>query len=150
MHPANFTDISDLIGKSNTHPSPFFSYGGSPEQEKTPLENKQEDSEHIEMHEVVEHEPDKEVQEYVQHRKDVVEVPPELKQLGVQANTATNFPTYQKVELPISDEKVMVGLKAPISSSLRWLAEICIFFLKQAHLTLKMVHGKVVRVLMRG
>jgi len=149
MHQDNYTDISHLVNGLSHQPSPFFSYGG-PEHEKIPPKSEPADEHSFEIHEVVEHEPDKEVQEYVEHRKDVVEVSPDLQEIGVTANTATSYPSYKSLKLPISDEKVMVGLKAPISSGLRWLAEFCIFLLKQVHVNLKVAHGKVLRVFNSG
>jgi hypothetical protein len=69
-----------------------------------------------------------------------------MKKLGVQASTPQNFTGYQKVQLPISDDQILQGKKQPITDSIRWLAEFCIFLLKQAHIQLKIAHGKAQRV----
>lgn len=50
------------------------------------------------------------------------------------------------VQLPLSDDAVIRGLHAQVASSILWLASWCIRKLKKAHILLKIVHGKVVRV----
>ncbi|MFS8158899.1 MAG: hypothetical protein ACMG6E_01555 [Candidatus Roizmanbacteria bacterium] len=98
------------------------------------------------LRELVEHEPDAEVAEVVEVKKDVVDVPPDLQQIGVQSTGTSDFVTEKEVELPLPDEQVYKGLSAPITSALRWFAESCLKILKKAHQTLKVVHGHVVRV----
>lgn len=98
------------------------------------------------IHEIVEHKAPLEVKDYVEVRKDTIEVPPDLKKIGVVSTGTTQFPAYQSIVLPMSDEKVEAGLHAPITSSIRWFAELCLFILKQAHLTLKKIHGKIIRI----
>ena len=101
-----------------------------------------------EVQEVVEHEPDAETESFVSPRSNTIELPPDLVKLGVQSsNNTNNFPAYQNIKLPISDDKVITGLHAPINSSLRWLATFAIYLLARAHLGLKVVKGHVVRVL---
>lgn len=79
-----------------------------------------------------------------------IELPPDLKKLGVTSTGSTSSVTVPtplpKVSLPISDQQVEVGLHAQILSSLRWLAVWCIRRLKLAHIALKKVHGQLVRV----
>lgn len=81
--------------------------------------------------------------------KDTIELPPDVKKLGVTTSgpsapvTTTVLP---QVPLPISDQQVVTGLHAQILSSLRWLAVWCVKKLKKAHITLKQIHGKIVRV----
>ena len=95
---------------------------------------------------VVEHrEVDQEVKPHVQVRPEVVEVPPDLQQMGVQATPTTQFQT-QQVQSLISDEEIIKGLHQPTTSSFRWLAELALYILKHAHITLKKIHGKIVRV----
>ena len=43
--------------------------------------------------------------------------------------------------------KIVVGQKAPITWSIRWLAAFDLYILAQAHLGLKVVRGRVIRVL---
>jgi hypothetical protein len=157
----NHTGIEDLV-ELHKNPSPFLGTG-SPEggsrisgEQVAPhqaietsggdFEKENIGSESVEMHEVVEHEPDPEVKEYVEVRQETPEVPPDMKKLGVQASTPQNFTGYQKVQLPISDDQILQGKKQPITDSIRWLAEFCIFLLKQAHIQLKIAHGKAQRV----
>lgn len=90
---------------------------------------------------------DPQIQQYVEEKKENIELPPELKSMGLKAVTQTNFPNYQNVKLPISDEKVLEGEKAPLNTSLRWLSEFAKFLLWRAHISLKTVGGRVVRVI---
>ncbi len=90
------------------------------------------------------------VEDYVEVQEEEIDIPPDLKQIGVQqpAHNASNIPMqYQNVKLPISDDKVIQGLQQPIDSSMRWLAEFAMYILRHAHLGLKVVHGKVVRII---
>lgn len=82
--------------------------------------------------------------------KDTIELPPDVKKLGVTqtgpsapVSTTTTLPS---VTLPISDQQVVAGLHAQILNSLRWLAIWCMKRLKKAHIALKNMHGKIVRV----
>lgn len=141
MADINFTKIDDVLKKNNLSvtSSSFFKEG-------EPGLASSESSDEIQ--EVVEHEPDAETESFVSPRSDTIELPPDLIKLGVQSSSsANNFPTYQNVKLPISDDKVIIGLHAPISSSLRWLATFAIYLLARAHLGLKVIKGHVIRVL---
>ena len=134
----NFTSIHDLIRKHRTT-TPVSSISRSKEAEPA--------VDFGQVKEVVEHEPETEVEQFVTPRAETIKLPPELKKLGLQEVTTTKFPSYQNVKLPLSDEKVVVGSHAPITSSLRWLATLALYLLARAHLGLKVIHGKVVRVL---
>ena len=92
---------------------------------------------------------DREVKKFVEVARDQPEIHPELKKAGLQSIDSSSLDQKHKVKLPIADEKVVEGLHKPISSSFRWLAEIAFFMLKQAHLTLKKIHGHVVRVMIQ-
>ena|SRR3989338_7183007 len=144
----NHTSIDDLV-ELQDNPSPFLS-SGSPEGprvsrdvESNPEKHEFDDNETLE---IKEHEPDPEIEEHVEVRKETVEVPPDLKNMGVQAHQPQHFSGAQKVQLPISDDKVLQGQKAPINTSLRWLAEFCIYLLRRAHIQLKIAHGKAQRI----
>lgn len=106
-------------------------------------------AEKFEIQEVVEHEPDEETEKFISPRAETIKLPPDLKKLGLQAMSHSKFPGYKNIKLPISDEKIIVGQKAPITSSIRWLATLALYILGQAHLGLKVVHGHVIRVLKR-
>lgn len=96
--------------------------------------------------EVIEHKPEAEVRPYLQIRAETIELPPDLKKMGLKVTTSSQFISYQNIKLPISDDKIIIGLHTPVSSSIRWLATLAIYLLKKAHLTLRVIHGKVIRV----
>lgn len=99
--------------------------------------------------ESVEHEPDKDVKPFVKIRPESIKLPPDLMSIGLQQASSSQFTSYKNIKLPISDDKIVSGLHAPITSSLRWLAVFAIYLLQQAHLTLKMIHGHAVRIIRR-
>lgn len=142
----NYTPIDDLIKKLTEPISASNSFGKEAE---PPLKKREAIGIAVEtskVHEVVEHEHEADMQPFIQAHKETISVPNDLKKIGVQATAAPVFSTLKEVHLPIADETVYHGLKAPLSSSLRWLSEFCIFLLKHAHVTLKELHGKVERV----
>lgn len=113
----------------------------------TPSHNKEAEpvaSSHQEMMEPIRApEVSKEVLGYIEQREKM-KVPPDLKNIGVQATDdvhGSTGPTF-----PITDEQIEEGLHQPVNSSWRWLSEFLLYHLKQMHLTLKKVHGHVVRV----
>lgn len=77
-------------------------------------------------------------------KNDAIELPPEVKAIGV---TVVNHQTEpHHIALPLSDDKVMQGLHAPVTSSFRWLAQLAMYILHKAHMTIKMIQGKAVQV----
>ncbi len=137
----NFTPIDNLIKKyktSSTAKSISFS------KESEPIRSKD-----LEIKELEEYEPTKEVSPYLQKRAETIKLPPDLKKIGLQTVSGSQPTTITTIKLPISDDKVISGLHAPISSSLRWLATLAVYILKQAHIGLKVIHGHVVRILIR-
>lgn len=93
-----------------------------------------------------------------------VEVSPEIASSGVKVQPTT-IPIPQPVDkmgvkpvgqnvpgaapavaLPLSDDQIALGLKQSIWSSWRWLAQWCIRKLKQVHMVLKHIHGRLMRV----
>lgn len=91
-----------------------------------------------------------EVEKIVKKVGETMEIPPDVEKMGVTTvppaqivATSTTLPT---VTLPISDDKVYQGLHAQITDAVKWLAWWCLKQLKKAHLTLKKIHGKIVRV----
>lgn len=136
-----FTDISHLVKQAEAQQ---ISYGGP--EKLPPMRPPEATKDHVEIHEVVEHEPEPEVKPYVEPRQEQVVIPQDVADAGVVSTGHTQFPTYNSVKLPISDDKVMAGLKNPLSSSIRWLSEFCIFLLRRAHIKLKTAHGKAVRM----
>lgn len=97
------------------------------------------------IQEIVEAQPPADVSEFVQSRAETIKLPPDIKKMGVVAVSEPVFKDEQELKLPISDDKIVEGLKQPITSSFRWLSELMRYLLRQAHLTLKTFHGKVVR-----
>lgn len=83
--------------------------------------------------------------------RDEIEIPPDIVKMGV-APPLGQMPvtTVVGIKLPITDEKIEQGLHQSVLSSLRWLAEWCIYQLKRAHLTILKIQGKVRRVRYRG
>lgn len=86
----------------------------------------------------------------VEALKDTIELPPDIKKLGVSHAGPTTpvavSASLPQVTLPISDPQIVAGLHAQIISSLRWLAIWCVRKLKIAHIKLKEIHGKIIRV----
>lgn len=75
-----------------------------------------------------------------------IPVPPPIASMGVApagANVAMPAPA---VKMPLTDDQIAQGLKQSITSSWRWLSEWCVRRLKQFHLKLMSVGGKVVEV----
>lgn len=80
-------------------------------------------------------------------RQDTVFVPPPVAQLGVKAvGPAAPPPQTTTIVLPLTDEQIAQGLHQSIVSSWRWLAEWCLRQLAMVHMTVKSVHGKIVRI----
>lgn len=79
-------------------------------------------------------------------RSETIDLPPDVKAMGVSAAGPAQPVIYTgAVQLPLTDDQIIVGLHAQILSSLRWLAEWCVRQLKKVHTHLKTVGGKVVR-----
>lgn len=133
----NFTNVDDLV-KKNKHKN---------EPVSLPKEAEPMSTDKFEIKEVVEHKAEEEVRPFVSPRQETIELPPDLKKLGLQSASTTQFSSYQNIKLPITDEKIVVGLHAPVTSSLRWLATLATYLLARVHLGLKVVHGKVIRVI---
>lgn len=138
--PDNYTSIDHLIPKpqhtgAGYHPEhPSFS---KPEAQSEP----QEQVEFEAVHE--------DVKPHVDVKPETIQVPPDLKQLGVEPVESLTYKTHKPLQLPLSDEKIEQGLHAPVSSSFRWLATFALHLLNHAHLTLRMIQGKPTRVPMK-
>lgn len=149
--------MSDLQKKNHNHTSIQHiiddhkaSYHGSHSKEGEPFRNTSIETTQNREVLVSEKEPkveDRELEQYLEVATDAPEIHPELKKAGLQAIDTTSLDPRQRVHLPIADEQIMEGLDQPLTSSFRWLAEFALFMLKRAHLALKRVHGKVVRVI---
>lgn len=87
------------------------------------------------------------INKHVEVKTEIPEIPTDVAAAGVQA-TSLGTPGVPQIilELPLPDDQIPADLKKPVSSGVRWLAEICMYMLHKAHLKLKEVHGKVMRV----
>lgn len=133
MQAQNYTPINHLIAPPVSKP-----------REAEPFKTS---SEPIEVHEVVEQDRvDESVSSHIEVKKEQVEIPDEVAAAGVVATGDSQFTTLKKLELPLSDDKIMTGLHASVTSSFRWLATLAMYILRQAHMNLKMIQGKAVRV----
>ena len=138
MTKKNYTPIDDLIKKWQQKELVSL-----PNKEAEPIPKKAE----IEFKEAKEKEVEEEIKPHLIKREETIKLPPDVQKLGLKPVPTTQFPQYQTVKLPISDDKIISGLHAPVTSSLRWLATLALYILQQAHLSLKVIHGRVVRVL---
>jgi len=136
----NFTPIDGLVKKHKDR-----QFVSKPKESEPPSDKVEE----YKMRETIEHQPEEEVKPFVNPVHETINLPPDLKRLGLQAPSSTSFTTYQNVKLPISDDKIVSGLHAPITSSLRWLATLAIYVLSRAHLAIKVIGGKAVRIIKR-
>ncbi len=136
----NFTPLKDKSKKKWGFPSSTKS------KEVEPTVTCEQVPERIVYHEAHEYIPDKETAGYIDKRHETMEIEEDLKRIGVIPVETTKYPEYERVQLPITDEEVVEGLKQPLTSSFRWLAEFAIRLLKQTHNTLKRIHGKIIRV----
>lgn len=85
----------------------------------------------------------------VEVRKEEIELPPPLPKMGVTPTGATAPISVPAVSLPLTDDKIATGLGTSIWASICWLASWCLRQLKKAHIKLKKVHGRIVRVVTR-
>lgn len=86
----------------------------------------------------------------VQKISETIELPPDVKKLGVVSSGAS-LPVSQttsipSVSLPISDQKVLAGLHTSLANAFYWLAVWCKKRLKRAHIALKVIGGRIIRV----
>lgn len=137
----NFTPIDDLVKKHKEMKYAASSMTKEADIPSRPVElsDSAENGEHEDTA--------KKVSDYVTPRADSIQLPPDLKKLGLTTNDDSQFKAaLNRIKLPISDEKIMEDLKAPPSESKRWFATILVYLLERAHLTLKRVGTKVVRI----
>lgn len=83
----------------------------------------------------------------VQQVSGEVQIPQPVSQMGVKhAGPTVPVSGQVAVTLPITDDQILVGLHKNIFDAFRWLAEWSVRRLKMAHLALKKVGGKIIRV----
>jgi len=87
-----------------------------------------------------------EVVEYIKKSEETIKIPDVLRDIGVTAGKDEEFQAVDGPTMPLSDQQISDGLKQPMNSSMRWLAQILLYILQQAHYTIKVVHGNVKRI----
>lgn len=79
-----------------------------------------------------------------------IELPPSVKQMGVtKIETEVSLPQAATTAVPLADDQIVKSAGASVWASLTWLAQWCLRQLKKAHVKLKKMHGKIVRVVMK-
>lgn len=107
-----------------------------------------EKKEDIIMTESVGKELPEEVSAFIQSNQEEPRIHPDLQKVGVKKTMSVpRYARQNTITLPLTDDMVERGLHAPITSSLRWLAEWSVFILKKAHIVLKKVHGHIKRII---
>ena len=158
VNPTQPFTVADYANNTSTPPNPFSPPIKQPitiSQPENPISSSAETAssstntqEIFPIQEIVEHDKlDEEVKPYIEVKPQNVEIPLELKRLGLHPISKAKFKDYKNIKLPLSDDKIALGMKAPISSSLRWLAMFALYLLQQSHLTIKVIHGKAVRII---
>jgi hypothetical protein len=85
----------------------------------------------------------------VQKISEKIELPPDVKKIGMTSATPPPLPVQTQVPtviLPISDQQVISGSHQNVTNAIRWLSLWCIRKLQKAHVILKVVHGKIIRI----
>ncbi|MCX6732059.1 MAG: hypothetical protein NTV98_00790 [Candidatus Roizmanbacteria bacterium] len=140
--PHNFTPIEELVQEYKA-----MKYGAGSQAKE--MEMPMSPPEASEMQEFAEQETNNAAlhQQMVSKRQDSIKLPPDLKKIGLKTDEDDQFKAaLNKIKLPISDDKIMEDLQAPPSEARRWYATILLYILERAHLTLKKVGTKAVRM----
>lgn len=78
----------------------------------------------------------------------VVEIPPDIKKMGVTLSGPTTpvatSSSGSQVQIPIAYNQVIQDSKGPVTSALTWLAIWCLKKFKKMHYALKTINGKTV------
>lgn len=94
------------------------------------------------IQEVPEFEIPKEVAGHISKVAEHIEIPPDLKNIGVttpHSHGKVSDALQKDLKLPLTDDQIGQGLKADIKSSFRWLAVWCVKQLRRAGFQLKEV-----------
>lgn len=139
----NFT----VLKKHSNNHNNSSTHQGSYSKESEPFAPKRNE---LVVEEVVEHEvKDPQVKQHVEVRKDVPEIPPDLKKIGITTPATSSFQTYQSLKLPLDENKLPAALQAPLSDSVRWLGELTQYIIIQSHGTIKSAHQNIVKNFIR-
>ena len=138
----NFTPIDELVKKYNE-----LKYGAGSVSKEFDIPSSSSEKDELEAP-IEQKTTPEEVGKYITPQAKTIKLPPDLKKIGVQTtNDDSQFKeALYKLKLPISDEKIMEDLRAPPTESKRWFATILLYILERAHLSLKKVGSKVVRI----
>lgn len=132
------TSQADQNTKNTSLTPPNNHVARSPTKESEPFAPRKQE---LIVQEVVEHEvKDTQVTPHVEVRKDVPEIPPDLKKVGITTSASSSFQTQQTIKLPLTEDKLPTALKSPLSESIRWLGELTFYLLEQTHGKVKTVH----------
>lgn len=82
----------------------------------------------------------------VEVKSEEMELPPPVAKMGVTSIGGEQPVSPPTTNLPITDDKIATGLGASVWASICWLANWCLRQLKKAHVKLKKVQGKIIRV----
>src|SRR3989338_6571095 len=100
----NHTSIHHLLPVKNDPAQPLHSRPTESEP-ASPVKD------HVEVHQVVEHQiTDNQIQPHIEVRKDVPEIPPDLKNIGITTSASSSFSTYQSLKLPLDEKKLPTAL----------------------------------------
>lgn len=144
--------MSDTLPQSNPPPPPASS-GGTPQPVGSMAKETGPHISSVETPLVIEvgqetSLPSEVVKAGVTIQQTTVSLPPSVQQLGVKTVGATSSVVpvaAPAVSLPLSDDQIASGLHQSIMSSWRWLSEWCVRQLKQVHIAVKKIHGKIIR-----
>ena len=142
MAPQNYTAIDELVNK---HKEMKYGAGSVSKEFDLPTPSLETDESEAPTEQKTSSD---EVEKYITPHSETINLPPDLKKIGVKTGEKDQFKeAMNKIKLPISDDRIMEDLKASPSESRRWFATILLYILERAHLTLRKVGTKVVRIL---
>ncbi len=81
-------------------------------------------------------------------RPTTIPIPKPVQQMGVAPGPA-NIPMPAATTVPLTDDQIAQGLTKTVRDSWLWLSQWCIRQLKKVHMSVKYVHGKIVRIYAR-
>jgi len=137
----NFTNIDELVKKHNE-----MKYRSGSMSKEFDMQNSSIETSEFEAS-VEQKTASKNEEKYVTPHPTTIKLPPDLKKIGLKTEEEDQFEkAINKIKLPISDERIMEDLKASPSEAKRWYATILLYILERAHLTLKKVGTKIVRI----
>lgn len=83
----------------------------------------------------------------LQHEE--IELPPDIQQMGVEPAGPGQAVSQPTTTVPLQDDTIISKQKGSVWLSLTWLAQWCLRQLKKAHIKLKKVQGRIVRIIVK-